>query len=301
MLPSDIILAAQSATISALSLPRAPVSPPDPAVVDAILAKLPESAAAGKRLDPDATHFLISRWDPRDRAAVMLGAAVCDRLEALGFTIHADLDTSQFRSIPRAIFLSYEDLATVAALEVERRSSWIDEARALWIRFAGSDATVDTMPQGFLLFVTHRDCAPAVDPRAHHRGARPAPKTWESREDWSGSTPVEIVALAVDALRPLRWDLDDVEKAWKTRTGGSVAPSFGLWSDEAEGSRPVPTLIFVAEGSACPEHTVAWTDVYAMTSDELVAKAAGALGLEERPQGRRAAGRGGAAGKGIGA
>lgn len=295
----DYILLANSEAIAAASAPRSPLPPVDPAAVDAVIATIHIRARAEKHRDPDATLFCLTEWDPRVRAAVTLGQAVADRVAELGFTVHFEFQTTTASpprptTTPRAIFLSYEDLATIAAIEIERRAAWLEEARMLWRKVAGdADASIDTMPseEGTVVqFTTHRHVSPAGVQRPARFGTRPSMKTWQSDVAWNLRPCTEVVGSALDILRPIVWDFEEVQKIWRDRTGGTVVHSHGLWSDEMDGSNPVDTLIFGIPGRELTEHTVAQTENHALTSEELVSKVAGLMGVETKQAGKKAKG-----------
>ncbi len=294
-----IILAAEQSAVAA-SAPRPALPPVDPAAVEAVISGISAAATQEKRRDPDATTFCLSAWSSSDRAAVALGNAVAEQLGKLGFTVHLESDTPSPGQTAPGIFLSYEDLATVAGLEVERRNTWLDEARSIWRKVAGPDATVETMPSTegpVVQFTTTAIVSPAGPQRPARLGTRPSPKTWQSDTSWNARPVAEVVAMAHDILRPLLWNLDDVEKLWKEKTEGTVSTSFGLWSDaHGGGSNPVDTLVFGVPGCEPPEHTVAQTDHYAVTSVELVDKMAVMFGLAvEQPETKTGPTHGGAA------
>ena len=249
------------------------------AEVDAVLAEMPMRAREGKRGSPGAASFVLHEWAARDHHGAAVGEAVENRLAVMGLASSLVPSVGPFAGY---LQVSYADLKAAAEREVHHRDLWIELARAAWAKVGGGGSDVRLSAardmSAVAVFVTRGLAVPrnaAMPFRADH-----AFRAREHAYEVQGfqTRPIdETVREAEDALRPVRWAFEDVERAWAAAGGGQVSFTYGMF--DHNGLRQCPVLELHGDGRS---YKLAVEDVRHLTAEEVVARAGVSTDVVER-------------------
>lgn len=280
----DILLVSSDRAANVFAAARAAeaaIPAPTEADVERVLSTLPDKAAAGALVHPDvsAGYFLLAEWEPSDRAAVALYEAVAHTLSARGLRVtldHRDHFGGPPSATPTRLLVSRDSIHEAAARIRWARTTWIEEARRLWITRCGEGATVEPREDhngASVLFSVPADTYVATPVEERRFTSRQNPQ-YSFGADAMDRDPAEAVVTAASSLRIVRWTVSALSSRWAEITGGDIVKGHGKWS--GNDVRSVPTLIFRVDSN---EHTEAVEDIFDLSIDAILDRAAQAIGL----------------------